>query len=236
MFTTKLGVVPGLVIGIALSAAGAMVGYYVLLRFLHHQSEIVKVIATFLLGLVIVQVCLLIWGTDAYYLPYRIETNIELFGGRVPLATVVSAVGAGLLLVSLQMFFSRSRLGIGMRALADNETLVMYRGTRYKVLSAAAWAVSTIIGCAAALVYAQGLPISTSMWVVGLAAFPGAVIGGLDSVTGAVLGSFVVAVISTLAVFYINGSAGYIVTYGAMIASLLIFPYGILGRRRAVRL
>lgn len=234
--TTSLGVLPGLVIAVVLLAAGGMAAYYMFLRFLHHQSEMVKVIATFLLGLVIVQACLLAWGTETYYLPFHIDTNLEVLGGRIPLATIVSAAGAGLLLIALQVFFSRTRVGIGMRALADNETLVMYRGTRYKLLSAAAWAVSILIAVAAALVYAQALPVSTTMWVVGLAAFPGAVIGGLDSVSGAVLGSFVVAAINTIAVFYINGSAGYIVTYAVMVVGLLVFPYGILGRRRAVRL
>lgn len=210
--------------------------YYAFLRLLHGKHEMVKVIATFMMGIVIIQVSGLIWGTTSYELPLQVTQYVSILGGRLPIVTVIDVALALVLVLGAEHLFTKTNIGLQMRALADDEVLVGYRGLSVKRLTAGAWAIVFGSAVLAGIVYSQSAPINTGMWTVGLSAFPGAVIGGLDSLNGAFVGSMLVAFIVTVTSFFFQGPVGYIVTYALMVVSLLVLPYGVFGHHRAVRL
>jgi len=137
----------------------------------------------------------------------------------------VQLVGAGVSLVFLAAFtwfFLKSRTGIAMRAVADSQQVAMAMGINVRRYFALAWAMAGIVSALGGA-------------VVGLKVFPVVILGGLDSVVGAVVGGIIVGVVENLAAGYLDpyvgGGTKDFAPYILMIVALMIRPYGIFGRR-----
>lgn len=235
-FTRSFGTGLGLAMSFLAVAVGSVAAYYLILRFFHGKSEFVRVIGTFMLGLIILQVCGLVWGSSPYPLDVTFGGEIKVGTTLVPWMAVFDVAAVALVILVAAVLLKKTSAGIQFRAFGDDEVLAQYRGVRFRRLSAAAWAIASCAALAAALIYAQRAPITTDMWTIGLAAFPGAVIGGLDSVAGTFIGSMLVAIVAGIIAYYYNGLIGNIVTYALMLVALLFLPNGLLGARRAERL
>jgi branched-chain amino acid transport system permease protein len=235
-FSNAWGLAMGLIVTFVLVAVGAAVLYYLLLQLFHGRSEFARVIGTFMLGLVILEVCGLIWGSRPYNLPVQSQKSFSIGDSRIPIIAVADVAGVALVILLAALVLKKTSIGIQFRAFGDDEALAQYRGVRFRRLNASAWAIACCAALAAGIVYAQRTPVSTDMWTIGLAAFPGAVIGGLDSVAGTFIGSMLVAVVAGIISYYYNGTVGDIVIYGLMLVALLFLPNGLLGSRRAERL
>jgi branched-chain amino acid transport system permease protein len=235
-FTHSYGLAAGLIITFVVMALGSVAAYYLVLQLFHGRSEFVRVIGTFMLGLVILEVCGLVWGSRPYTLPVQLDAAITMGSVHIPIIALIDIGGVGFIILVAAFLLKKTGAGIQFRAFGDDEGLAQYRGVRFRRLNAIAWAIASCAALAAAIVYAQRSPISTDMWTIGLAAFPGAVIGGLDSVAGTFIGSILVALVAGFIAYYYNGTIGNIVTYGLMLVALLFLPNGLLGTRRAQRL
>jgi branched-chain amino acid transport system permease protein len=235
-FSNSFGLALGLIVSFVVVALGSVVAYYLVLQLFHGRSEFVRVIGTFMLGLIILEVCGLVWGSEPYNLPVQLDAEITFSDVHIPIIALIDIGGVGLVILLAAFLLKKTSVGIQFRAFGDDETLAQYRGVRFRRLSAIAWAIASCAALAAALIYAQRSPVSTDMWTIGLAAFPGAVIGGLDSVAGTFIGSILVALVAGFISYYYSGTVGNIVTYGLMLVALLFLPNGLLGSRRAARL
>lgn len=235
-FTNSFGLGFGLVITFLVVAAGSVAAYYLVLQLFHGRSEFVRVIGTFMLGLVILEVCGLVWGSAPYTLPVQFEKAIHFGDTQIPIIALIDIGGVGVVILVAAFLLKKTSAGIQFRAFGDDEVLAQYRGVRFRRLSASAWAIASCAALAAAIIYAQRSPVTTDMWTIGLAAFPGAVIGGLDSVAGTYIGSILVALVAGFISYYYNGIIGNAVTYGLMLVALLFLPNGLLGSRQAHRL
>lgn len=234
--THSFGLGLGLVLTFVLMAVGSMLVYYLVLQPFHGRSEFVRVIGTFMLGLIILKLSGLFWGSTPYNLPVQWDAAIDYNNIHIPLIAIVDVGGVAVIVLTAAFLLKKTGAGIQFRAFGDDETLAQYRGVRFRRLNAIAWAIATCAALAAALVYAQRSPVSTDMWTIGLAAFPGAVIGGLNSVAGTLIGSMIVAIVAGVVSYYYSGTIGIIVTYGLMLVALLFLPNGLLGTSRAERL
>jgi branched-chain amino acid transport system permease protein len=234
--THAWGLTMGLVATFFIVAAGAAVVYYLVLQVFHGRSEFVRVIGTFMLGLIILEVCGLVWGSSPYTLPVQPQAALDFGDAHIPIIAIADVGGVAAIVLTAAFLLKKTGTGIQFRAFGDDETLAQYRGVRFRRLNAIAWVIASCSALAAAIVYAQRSPVSTDMWTIGLAAFPGAVIGGLDSVAGTLIGSMVVALVAGVISFYYSGTIAIIVTYGLMLVALLFLPNGLLGSRRAERL
>lgn len=235
-FSEAYGLTLGLIITFVVIALGSVIAYYVVLQLFHGRSEFVRVIGTFMLGLVILELCGLVWGSRPYTLPVQVETAINFGSVHIPIIALIDIGGVGFIILLAAFLLKKTGAGIQFRAFGDDEVLAQYRGVRFRRLNAMAWAIASCAALAAAIVYAQRSPVSTDMWTIGLAAFPGVVIGGLDSVAGTFIGSILVALVAGFISYYYSGTIGNIVTYGLMLVALLFLPNGLLGSRRAQRL
>jgi len=177
-------------------------------------------------------------GNRSFEMPIGDEP-IDL--GLVTLSPV-QLVGAGVSIVFLAVFtwfFLRSRIGIAMRAVADSQQVAMAMGIDVRRYFALAWALAGIVSALGGLVWGAMLSVDNQLALVGLKVFPVVILGGLDSVIGAVVGGLIVGVTENLAAGYfdpyVGGGTKDFAPYVLMIAALMIRPEGIFGRRRIER-
>ena len=154
----------------------------------------------------------------------------------------VELVGAGVSLVFLaafSWFFLKSRVGVAMRAVADSQQVAMAMGINVQRYFALAWAMAGAVSALGGIVWGAMLGVDNQLALVGLKVFPVVILGGLDSIIGAIVGGLIVGVVENLAAGYLDpyvgGGTKDFVPYVLMIAVLMIRPEGIFGRRRIER-
>jgi len=231
-------------LGALLAIAGMVVMGFglerVVLRPLIGRPVIAVVMATIGLAAVLRGTATLAFGAG--------NRSIELPIGDEPidlgpvLLSPVQLVGAGVSIIFLAIFtwfFLKSRIGIAMRAVADSQQVAMAMGIDVRRYFALAWAMAGVVSALGGVVWGAMLSVDNQLALVGLKVFPVVILGGLDSVLGAVVGGLIVGVVENLAAGYfdpyVGGGTKDFVPYVLMIAALMIRPEGIFGRRRIER-
>jgi branched-chain amino acid transport system permease protein len=177
-------------------------------------------------------------GTRAIDMPVG---DTPLFMGPVALSQVqlVGATVSIAFLATFTWFFLKSRVGIAMRAVADSQQVAMAMGINVQRYFALAWAMAGIVSALGGIVWGAMLGVDNQLALVGLKVFPVVILGGLDSVLGAVLGGLIVGVVESLAAGfldpYVGGGTKDFAPYVLMIAALMVRPEGMFGRRRIER-
>jgi branched-chain amino acid transport system permease protein len=177
-------------------------------------------------------------GTRAIVMPVTDEP-LEFSGLMLP---PVQLVGAGVSLVFLAgftWFFLKSRTGIAMRAVADSQQVAMAMGINVRRYFALAWAMAGIVSALGGIVWGTMLGVDNQLALVGLKVFPVVILGGLDSIIGAVIGGLIVGIVENFAAGYLDpyvgGGTKDFAPYVLMILVLMIRPEGMFGRRRIER-
>src|SRR6202140_4447628 len=154
----------------------------------------------------------------------------------------VQLVGAGVSLVFLAAFtwfFLKSRTGIAMRAVADSQQVSMAMGINVERYFALAWAMAGIVSALGGIVWGSMLGVDVQLALVGLKVFPVVILGGLDSIGGALVGGLIIGIVESLAAGYLDpyvgGGTKDFAPYVLMILVLMVRPYGIFGRRQIER-
>ena len=111
-------------------------------------------------------------------------------------------------LAAFTWFFLKSRIGIAMRAVADNQQVAMAMGINVERYFALAWAMAGIVSALGGVVWGAMLGVDNQLAVVGLKVFPVVILGGLDSIVGAVVGGLIVGVVENLAAGYLDPYVG----------------------------
>ncbi|MFE1322406.1 branched-chain amino acid ABC transporter permease [Kitasatospora phosalacinea] len=166
------------------------------------------------------------------------------FGGiTVAQSRIAALLTTTLLVGAFLAAFRWSRWGLAMRALASDQEAAALMGVRADRLRAGAWALAGALAAVAAVFLAafptSGLDRTTGQ--IALAAFPAAVIGGLGSVGGALVGSLVVGLAQAAAAGYqqqlgaLGHGASAVAPYAVMVLVLLVRPQGLLGSKEAAR-
>jgi branched-chain amino acid transport system permease protein len=173
-------------------------------------------------------------GTKPLPLPIRDEPFIlgPLFLPPIQL------LGAGVSLAFLAgfgWFFLRSRKGIAMRAVADNQQVAMAMGIDVERYFGVAWAMTGIVSALGGVLWGNMLGVDVNLALVGFKVFPVVILGGLDSIPGAIIGGLIVGIVENVAAGYIDpyvgGGTKDFAPYVLMIAALMVRPYGIFGKR-----
>src|SRR5467141_2321347 len=237
------GVMIGLMYALIALAGMVALGFgleRVVLRPLIGRPVIAVVMATIGLAAVLRGTATLAFGAG--------NRSIELPIGDEPidlgpvLLSPVQLVGAGVSIVFLAIFtwfFLKSRIGIAMRAVADSQQVAMAMGIDVRRYFALAWAMAGVVSALGGVVWGAMLSVDNQLALVGLKVFPVVILGGLDSVLGAVIGGLIVGIVENLAAGYLDpyvgGGTKDFAPYVLMIAALMLRPEGIFGRRRIER-
>jgi branched-chain amino acid transport system permease protein len=193
------------------------------------------IMATLGLGLFLRGLVFLLGGTYPRSIDLMVPAR-PLRLGDIPVAPV-DLVGVGLTIVLLACFayfFQRTRYGLALRAMADDQQVAMAMGMRASTVFALAWVLAGVTAVAGGLVWGAKLSVDQYIALLGLKVFPVIILGGLDSIAGAIIGGLVVGVVEHL--FggyldpYVGGGLKDFVPYVLMLAVLMIRPYGLFGR------
>jgi branched-chain amino acid transport system permease protein len=176
--------------------------------------------------------------TRAVSLPIG-DTPIELGPISLPPVQVLGVVVTLLFLAIFTWFFLKSRMGVAMRAVADNQQVAMAMGINVERYFALAWAMAGTVSALGGVIWGSMLGVDVHLALVGLKVFPVVILGGLDSIVGAVIGGLIVGVVESLAAGYLDpyvgGGTKDFAPYVLMILMLMFKPYGMFGTHRIER-
>ncbi|MBI1846573.1 MAG: branched-chain amino acid ABC transporter permease [Candidatus Rokubacteria bacterium] len=207
----------------------------VVLRPLVGQQVISVVMVTIWLASVLQGSAALVWGaqTKNIQLPIRLEPYIIWEIYISPVNIVAALVSAGFL-VAFAWFFRKSRMGIAMRAVANDQQAAMGVGINVRFVFAVSWAIAGLAAALGGVLWGSMLGVDTQLALVGLKVFPAVILGGLDSVPGAIVGGLMIGGIESVAAGYVDpyvgGGTKDFLPYVLMILALMIRPYGFFGR------
>ena len=212
----------------------------VVLRPLIGRPIISVIMATIGLATVLRGAAPLFFGAETQALPLPISDEPILVGPfSLPPGQVVGALLSLGFLAAFTWFFLKSRMGVAMRAVADNQQVAMAMGINVERYFAIAWGMAGIVSALGGLAWGALLGVDVHLALVGLKVFPVVILGGLDSVLGAIVGGLIVGVVENLAAGYLDplvgGGTKDFAPYVLMILMLMIRPYGIFGKRRIER-
>ncbi len=225
---------------IAIAASAGLAGvvgllvYALLMRRMTGEAVLAAVLTTIALGILLRGSMLLIWGAQEYH-PLR---ALELPNPSLPVASArISAVALALVLstaavyAGLWAFLRFGAWGIRMRAAGQNPLLAAQRGVGLHGVYALAWALATFTGGLAGMLIASDAALEQTMVVIGLKAFPAALVGGLDSLLGALAGSLIVATAEVLLIHYVDPLVSDVAPFVVLLAMLVVRPWGLFGTR-----
>lgn len=210
------------------------------LRPLLGQPSIILLMATIGLSIFLEGLAQAVWGTDVRGLDLGIPDEAMDVGG-VLLSTfdLATAAIAALLVLGLSLFFSYTRIGRALRAVADDTQAAQVAGVPLGLIWSVVWGVAGVIALVAGLVWGSRLGIQFSLTLIAFKALPVLIIGGFGSIPGAIVGGVLIGVSEKLAEVYIGPMLGGGIEnwfpYALAITILLAFPAGLFGGRRVAR-
>jgi branched-chain amino acid transport system permease protein len=178
-----------------------------------------------------------IYGVSPQPFP-RVFTSqsVNFAGLQIQTVYVMSLVVSVLMMIGMAWFFKVSKWGLAMRATAFNQQVAQSLGISVKTVFAMAWAISAMVSAVAGVVVAVVNGVSSGLSIYGIKVFPAAILGGLDSVGGAVIGGIIIGVLENVAQFvdseYLHwGNLYEIAPFYVLIIILMIKPYGLFGTK-----
>ena len=220
---------------LCLSLAVGLLVYLFLMRKMTGEMVLAAVLTTIALGILLRGLVVLIWSAQQRYPAQALgvpNPSLVLLGGaRISTWSAVLVGTTVLVYAALFAFLRFGRWGMRMRAAGQNPLLAAQRGINLHGVYALAWSLSTLTGALAGILMALDSGLTGGMPVVGLKAFPAALVGGLDSLVGALAGSLIVAAAEVLLIYYVDPLLADVVPFLVLIAMLIVRPWGLFGTR-----
>lgn len=206
------------------------------LRPLVNQPSITLFMATLGLAYVIDGAAQLLWGTEVHELQLGIsDTPIALGNVLVSQFDLVAAGIAGLMVLLLSLFFRHTHIGLSFRAAADDTFAALAVGLRLPRIWITVWAAAGVIALVAGLLWGARMGVQFSLSQVVLKALPVLVLGGFDSIAGAIVGGLIIGALEKLAEVYLGPVIGSgiesWIAYVIALVFLLVRPGGLFGKR-----
>jgi branched-chain amino acid transport system permease protein len=218
--------------GLALAVGAAV--YAALMWRMTGESVLAAVLATIALGILLRGLMVLVFGTQTQY-PLRdlgwTNASFALGSARISGVGAALVLGTALAYGGLFAFLRGTRWGLRMRAAGQNPLLAAQRGVRLHAIYALAWALATFTGGMAGMLIACDAGLEGTLVTIGLKAFPAALVGGLDSLLGALVGSLVVAGAEVLLIHYVDPLLSDVVPFLVLLAMLVLRPWGLFGSK-----
>lgn len=244
VFVTTTLMAAGLPVPTALVAAVVIAGVMgvgterLLIRPLGHGRHVlfIALVITIGLGLLIHAGIFLVWGTRPQGFPALVDGWVTVFGIALAWNKIVAAAIALLAMAGVAWFFQTTPFGMAMRATAEDPGTARMIGIDAGRVSAIAWFVGCGMAAIAAFFLAAESALSPNLTLSALfRAFAGVFLGGLTSMSGAVVGGFLIGILDNVAGRYLSASFRDTIVFAVIVLVLFIRPSGVLGAGRKER-
>ncbi|RYX85552.1 MAG: branched-chain amino acid ABC transporter permease [Bradyrhizobiaceae bacterium] len=209
----------------------------VILRPLIGEPIISVIMVTIALSAVFQAALKWIFGVNPQPFPRVFNSQAVTIGSlQIQTVYVMSLVVSVLMMIGMAWFFKVSKWGLAMRATAFNQQVAQSLGISVKTVFAMAWAISAMVSAVAGVVVAVVNGVSSGLSIYGIKVFPAVILGGLDSIAGAVVGGIIIGLLENFAQFidseYLHwGNLYEIAPFYVLIIILMIKPYGLFGTK-----
>ena len=206
------------------------------LRPLVGQPVLAVVMMTIALSTVLEGVATLVWGGE-YKTYHGVLPTINLqFGGlSIPSETSIAMIVSFVAVALLMLLFRYTRIGLAMRATADDEQVVQSAGIRVTSVYAFSWAIASVVGVIGGILLGGVSGVMIPLSQIGIKAFAVVLLGGVNSVGGAIVAGVILGVLENVAAGYLDpllpgGGLASVFPFMVMIVVLVLRPYGLFGQ------
>ncbi len=243
-FTEQLGLPIGLsiVLVLAVSVVAGLGVERFILRPLIGQPILAIVTVTLALGYLLEGIAIMAWGADTKGLPEFIPRE-TIWLGPVSIAQhYLWAFGIAILIfILLYLFFRYTKMGLGMQIVSEDQQVARSLGISVKNVFSQTWAFALVMAAIAGILYASLHAVSNFNALIGLnKALPVILLGGLESLPGALIGGIIIGIFESVGSGYIDplvgGGTSDVIPLVLMLLILLIRPSGIFGWKRIERI
>jgi branched-chain amino acid transport system permease protein len=226
----------GIIGAIAVAAIIGMLAERLALRRLIGQPHMSALMATLALAYLTQGLILAAWQGKIYVFPEFLPT------GSINLGTVIidsellwPFIIVMVLFGCFAVFFAKTKIGLGMRATAEDHQLAQLKGVNVKFVFALTWAIAGMLGAIAGVLLGHRMGVSLALAFVGFRVIPVVLLGGLDSITGAIVGGLIIGIVERLVAGYFDPWLTDIAPFVVLLIIMIIRPEGLFGLRRIER-
>ena len=206
------------------------------LRPLVNQEHIILFMATIGLNFFLEGLGEMVWGANVKRLDIGIpDESFKVSGILVNKLELTAALTAGVLVAILAVFFQKTRIGRALRAVADDHEAALSIGIPLKTIWVVVWSVAGVVAIVAGVMWGAKSGVQFSLSLVALKALPVLILGGFESVPGAIVGGVLIGVGEKVGEVYwgplVGGAIENWFAYVLALAFLLVRPQGLFGEK-----
>jgi branched-chain amino acid transport system permease protein len=206
----------------------------VLVRPLRGQSQLAVLMITLAVSLMVEQVLLLVFGSEARNVPSMVNETVKVLGVEISGQRLIAFFGSVLILSGLWAFLQFTRLGAAILAVSQSPEGARYMGIPSDRIYSVVMGISAGIAAAAGLLVAPFQSVIPGMGLLPLVkAFAIVIVGGLGSIPGSILGALLLGYSETIIAFTVSIEWSQIVSVAATLITLIIRPAGFFGKKAA---
>jgi len=235
----KLPLIPAFLMTLIFSAFLGLIIHYTILRPMVGEPIFSVIMITIGLAILLRSITGILWGPSHRSFPSTFSEEPISFGplvlSHIHMWSIVVSV---LFLLLFAIFFKYSRLGAAMRATAQNQDHASLMGISVQNIFAISWAIAMVVSSVGGVFLAHINLLNLNLCHIGLRAFPAVILGGLDSIPGAILGGLFIGLIESLAGGYLDtifGGVKEVTAFAVLLLILMIRPYGLFGTEEIER-
>jgi branched-chain amino acid transport system permease protein len=243
LVTFHLPVWASLLAAVAVAAIMGILVERLTLRPLVGQSVLSVIMMTIALGTILDGVATLVWGGK--YLAYHgVLPTLSLKVGElsVPPETLIGIIVSIVAVVILMMLFRYTKAGMAMRATAEDEQVVRSAGIRVTTVYAISWVIACVVGVISGILLGGVSGVSVALTEAGMKAFAVVLLGGIDSIGGAIVAGIILGILENVAAGYLDpllpsgGGLANVFPFLIIIIVLILKPHGLFGLARIERI
>lgn len=233
--TFVFNAVTAIAAALVLSLAVGVLVHVFLMRKMTGEMVLAAILTTIALGIFLRGLIVIIWSAQQQYpgqaLALANPAIVLPGGGRISMFAALLVIATAVVYGALFIFLRFGRWGVRMRAAGQSPLLAAQRGINLHTVYALAWGLSTLTGSLAGMLIALDSGLTGTMVVIGLKAFPAALVGGLDSLVGALVGALIIAAAEISLIHYVDPLLSDVVPFLVLIVMLVFRPWGLFGTR-----
>ena len=225
--------IPGILLSLITVALLGIVVARVIFIPLRNMTMIYTIMATVMLGKIIVEAIRLLWGPVPFSVPGFLIGTVKAGDVVISIANIAIIAAAAFCVLALQLFLYKTKPGKAMRCVAQNRKAAQLMGIDVRTVMTVTVMISMMICCLIGLLVSPLLNITTTMSnMIGLKGFAAGVIGGFGYLPGAILGGLCIGIVDNIASMVLPSVYKDIVAFVLLVGFLLIRPAGITGKTR----